>query len=271
MNNVDISGSIIEGFNINNSEYALLERENIAIKGDATNRVFSKEAPSNIDVSINFIDSKSSVVFLGKNLKGSVRITIKGSDSLVYIGNDCTLKKLVIDSNQASDFIAIGNHVTTNFDCAFRSGLRATQHAVDDYLSSPGIIIGDDCMFAANCLIRSSDAHPILEYPSLKHLNKSYKPVVLEEHIWIAANASILKNVTVGANSVIASAAVVTKDVPKYSIVKGNPMKISSSRGKIWQRAFTKRSESMAIRYYKKYEHILDDMRPESSKNTEKL
>ncbi|MGO2119654.1 MULTISPECIES: acyltransferase [unclassified Psychrobacter] len=259
MSNLDISKKIIEDFCTDTSAFILVEsQKKLLIKGSATNKVFLKKESLNIDLKINFIDSENSVVFLGANLKGNATITIKGSDSFIYIGNDCTFKKLIIDSNQKSDFIAIGNHVTTNFDCAFRSGLRATKHEIDSYADSPGIIIGDDCMFAADCLVRSSDAHPILEYPSLKHLNESISSVVIEEHVWIARNASILKNTTIGANSIIALDTVVTKDIPKYSVAKGTPMRISSFKGRIWQRAFTKKSENLALKYYKKYEHTAE-------------
>ena len=259
MSNLDVSKRVIEGFCIDTSAFTLVDsQKKLSIKGSDTNKVFSKGGYSNIDLKINFVDGENSIVFLGAKLKGTATLTVRGSDSFIYIGDECTFKKLIIDSNQKSDFIAIGNHVTTNFDCAFRSGLRATKHEIDNYEDSPGIIIGDDCMFAADCLVRSSDAHPILEYPSLKHLNESTKSVVIEEHVWIARNASILKNTTIGANSIIALDTVVTKDVPKYSVAKGTPMRISSFKGKIWQRAFTKKSENLALKYYKKYEHVAE-------------
>ncbi len=149
--------------------------------------------------------------------------------------------------------------------------MRATKYEIDSYEDSPGIIIGDDCMFAADVLVRSSDAHPILEYPSLRHLNESTKSVVIEEHVWIAARASILKNLTVGANSIVAFSTVVTKDIPKYSVAKGNPMFVSSFEGRLWQRAFTQKSESMALKYYKKYEHVADNLRSNQSNKMGKL
>lgn len=49
------------------------------------------------------------------------------------------------------------------------------------------------------------------------------KPVVIEDNVWIGEYAAILKGVTVGKGSIVAAHAVVTKDVPPYSIVAGNP------------------------------------------------
>ena len=44
--------------------------------------------------------------------------------------------------------------------------------------------------------------------------------------VWIGAGATILPGVTVGENAVVATAAVVTKDVPANAIVGGNPAKL---------------------------------------------
>ncbi len=52
------------------------------------------------------------------------------------------------------------------------------------------------------------------------------KPIIIEDNVWIGANARINKGVTVGENSIVASNAVVTKDVPKNSIAAGNPARI---------------------------------------------
>ena len=51
----------------------------------------------------------------------------------------------------------------------------------------------------------------------------SHKPVVIQDNVWIGEYASILKGVTVGKGSIVASHAVVTKDVRPYTIVAGNP------------------------------------------------
>lgn len=45
--------------------------------------------------------------------------------------------------------------------------------------------------------------------------------VVINDDVWIGANAIILKGVTIGKGSVVGAGSVVTKDVPKYSIVGG--------------------------------------------------
>ena len=49
---------------------------------------------------------------------------------------------------------------------------------------------------------------------------------VIEDYVWIASRATILPGVKIGRGAVIASCAVVTKDVPPLAIVAGVPAKI---------------------------------------------
>ena len=51
-------------------------------------------------------------------------------------------------------------------------------------------------------------------------------PVRIGDKAWIGFNAIILKGVTVGEGAIVAAGAVVTKDVPPYTIVAGNPARV---------------------------------------------
>lgn len=51
------------------------------------------------------------------------------------------------------------------------------------------------------------------------------KDVTVEEDVWLGVNATLLSGVTVGRGSIVAAGAVVSKDVPPYSIVGGVPAK----------------------------------------------
>lgn len=54
--------------------------------------------------------------------------------------------------------------------------------------------------------------------------------VVIEDGVWVGCNVVILKGVTVGRGSVVGAGAVVTKDVPPYAVVGGNPAKLIKYR-----------------------------------------
>ncbi|MFL5817534.1 MAG: acyltransferase [Conexibacter sp.] len=51
----------------------------------------------------------------------------------------------------------------------------------------------------------------------------SYAPIVLGDRVWIALRATILGGVTIGEGAVVAAGAVVTRDVPPFTIVAGTP------------------------------------------------
>lgn len=54
--------------------------------------------------------------------------------------------------------------------------------------------------------------------------------IVIEEDVWIGSNSVILSGIKVGRGSVIGAGSVVTKNIPPYSIVAGNPARIIRKR-----------------------------------------
>jgi acetyltransferase-like isoleucine patch superfamily enzyme len=53
--------------------------------------------------------------------------------------------------------------------------------------------------------------------------NTIFRPVVIEDNVWIGSNATILPGVRIGSGAVVAAGAVVTKDVPGGVLVRGVP------------------------------------------------
>ena len=63
--------------------------------------------------------------------------------------------------------------------------------------------------------------------------------IVVEESCWIGANVTVVAGVTIGRHSVVAGGSVVTKDVPPYSVVVGNPARVVkkyNERSRKWER-----------------------------------
>lgn len=56
------------------------------------------------------------------------------------------------------------------------------------------------------------------------------KPVIIEDYVWIASRATILPGVKIGRGAVVASCAVVTKDIPPLAVVAGVPAKVIGYR-----------------------------------------
>ena len=52
------------------------------------------------------------------------------------------------------------------------------------------------------------------------------KPIVIEDNVWIGERSTILKGVRIGTGAIVACNSVVTKDIPPYTIVAGNPARV---------------------------------------------
>lgn len=96
--------------------------------------------------------------------------------------------------------------------------------------TSGGVKIGSRTMVGYRTQILSSNhkipprSEPILE---AGHDNK---PIVIGDDVWIAGNCIILAGVSIGDGAIIAGGSVVTKSVPPYAIVGGNPAKLIRER-----------------------------------------
>ena len=83
-----------------------------------------------------------------------------------------------------------------------------------------GITIEDDVMLAGNVQLLSNN-HDEYERQVLL-----CEEIIIKKGAWIGAGASILPGVTVGIFAIVGAGAIVTKDVPDYSVVVGTPAKV---------------------------------------------
>lgn len=88
------------------------------------------------------------------------------------------------------------------------------------------ISIGSQCLFGSDVEVLTSDFHNLS--PQNRHQNTGIKTadVNIEDNVFIGNHVSILKGVTIGANSVIGCGSVVTKSIPANVIAAGNPAQI---------------------------------------------
>ena len=87
-------------------------------------------------------------------------------------------------------------------------------------MAAGGITIGDETQIAANVQLISNN-HDLEDRNVI-----TCKPIIIGKNVWIGAGSTILPGVSIGDNSVVGAASVVTKDVPPDTIVAGNPAKI---------------------------------------------
>ena len=100
-------------------------------------------------------------------------------------------------------------------------GMRNSFAAIDE------IKIGNHVLFAGYVHITDhSHGYEDISRPITPQELISKGPVVIEDDCWLGFGCEILSGVHVGKHSVVAARAVVTKDVPSFSVVAGNPARV---------------------------------------------
>ena len=144
-----------------------------------------------------------------------------GKRDSIVIGDHCSIwGRLVCNGGR----ITVGSYTTIRYKTLVGSAVE--------------VAIGNYCIISNNVIIMDNNNHPTdpkerIElcksgfYGDLwdwKHSEK--KPIVIEDNVWIGERAVILKGVTIGEGAVVGACSVVTKDVPAFTIVAGNPARV---------------------------------------------
>lgn len=148
------------------------------------------------------------------------RLRIAPSDTLRVGSNSTVHASIISDRSGAKILIGCGTFI-----------------GASHIISATEINIGDNVLISWGCYLVDHDSHSI--DPELRKNDgrlwgkgaKSWENVAteairIEDGVWIGFNAIILKGVTVGAGSVVAAGSIVTKNVPPYTVVAGNPARI---------------------------------------------
>jgi acetyltransferase-like isoleucine patch superfamily enzyme len=162
----------------------------------------------------------------------------------IRLGHHCSFLGLPSFLRAPGSVIEIGN------GCQFRSGSRSnlfglnhpciiSTHAAEARIvigensgfsgatigSARSIRIGNNVLVGANAVVTDFDWH------SMDPQNRNTGPIlskeiIIEDNVWIGANAMILKGVTIGRNTVIGAGSVVTSNMPADAICAGNPCRM---------------------------------------------
>ena len=104
-------------------------------------------------------------------------------------------------------------------------------------VTASSVSIGDDVLISWGCTIVDHDSHALEwvdrrdDVAKFRRGEKDWRhvtirPVVIRNKAWIGFNVIILKGVTIGEGAVVAAGSVVTRDVPDYALVAGNPARV---------------------------------------------
>lgn len=118
---------------------------------------------------------------------------------------------------------------------------KGTQIMMRNYIINANLLtIGENSHINTQCILDARGGLTIGNSVSISHrvnimtgshdiqsrnFQGIFKPIIIEDYVWIGINATILQGVTIGEGAVVCAGAIVTKDVPPYSVVAGVPAK----------------------------------------------
>ena len=161
------------------------------------------EVPSKIFLSHRVFIGESCWISTG-SIDGEIRL---GSDA--FIAHRCTL------TGQGGK-ILIGEHVHLSRN---------------SYINGAGDVeIGRDTLFGPNVVVAGGTHNYQRSDIPIRLQGGAKLKISIGEDVWLSANVCVMPGVTIGKGSVVGAGAVVTKDIPEYSIAVGVPAKVIGSR-----------------------------------------
>ena len=163
-----------------------------------------------------------------------------GNDSIVYFKD---LENQIVNLQKDKSKLKIGNNTHVKGSLLVYPYGNGLQIGDNSYIgdnsivrAASQIIIGNFVLIAHNVTIIDTDSHEI-DYKErsasfVKMIkngvekccgNVKTSPIIIEDNVWISYNVCILKGVTIGEGAIIGAGSVVTKDVPAWTLVVGNP------------------------------------------------
>lgn len=153
-------------------------------------------------------------------LPNGARFVLMGG-ATVTVGKDSNLNDLQVHALAQGVVIEIGAW------CSFNGGGLITAH------ETSRIAIGARCLFGGGCRIASSDVHKVLDLATRERLNPA-GDIAIGEHVWAAAGVTILRNTSVGADSVVGTGSVVRGAFPANVSLAGVPARVVRT-GVTWE------------------------------------
>ena len=158
----------------------------------------------------------------GEGTKVTGGIEKRGAGSRIEVGRGCLITGRLVTETPGS-IVKLGDNVLVGGE----SLLAAAK----------SIIVEEDVLISYRCIITDSDNHS-LRYSERKNDLQDWihnrhdwsrvqtAPVRICKGAWIGAAVIVTKGVTIGEGAVCGMGSVVTRDVPPYTVVAGNPARI---------------------------------------------
>src|SRR5437899_4344768 len=150
-----------------------------------------------------------------------VRLHLDGGIPLIIghlrlrLGNDVRISGTTTFSaatRAEQPVLEIGDHTYVGYQVTVSVGVRVS--------------LGRHVLIANRVFLAGDDGHPLDPVARRNQPGSATGTIVVEDDAWIAESAIILKDVRIGQGAVVAAGAVVTADVPPFTVVAGNPARL---------------------------------------------
>lgn len=133
--------------------------------------------------------------------------------------------KLILDKCGSNVNIEKGAVFASNVELGDNSGL-----GIDCRISGK-VVIGNDVMMGPGVMMFTRNhSYRSTEMPMNQQGFSSEKPIIIHDDVWIGGRVTILPGVEIGKGAIIGAASLITKNVPAYAIVGGNPARVIKYR-----------------------------------------
>lgn len=192
----------------------------LRIKGKKKNQIIINGAFLS-DTKIHIMGKNNVIHIAPENRIFHCNFFINGSNCSIKIDKHCILSNLELWIEDNNGKIQIGYRTTIE-----GGHIAATE--------GHEILIGQDCMFSHDVVIRNGDSHSIFDADTLQRIN-SAKNVIIDDHVWLGEGVKVLKGSHISTGAIIATGAIVSGFIENNSIFAGIPAK------KINEKIFWKR------------------------------
>lgn len=190
------------------------------------------------------VQGDGNLLDLGKSRLHGARIEIQGNHNIIRLHPTCKLvnvsfrllgDNLRVELGERVKMSRWGEFLLMGEDAEIRLGHHTTVESAR-FIAHGGtrLEVGPDCMFAYDVEIRTSDGHSILDAGSGERINPD-KSIRIGEHVWIGARSVVLKGVSIGNDSVVATGSIVSQDLGAGVVAGGIPARAIRD-GVTWDR-----------------------------------
>ena len=163
---------------------------------------------------------------------------------LFPIGKGATICRSVRKDILPINSFSLGSNSTIEDYVTLNNGLGSvkignnTRVGIGSVVIGP-VHIGNDIIIAQNVVISGMNhGYEDITIP-IKNQPCGKDKITLKDGCWIGANSTLVSGVTIGKNAVVAGGSVVTKSVPDYTVIGGNPakvLKLYNSETGVWKK-----------------------------------